>query len=52
MTKIALVGYDATTAGSHRLTVSYDGVNALNKIYEGWFICLKKITITNKDGDA
>ena len=31
-TKIALVGYDATTAGSHRLTVSYDGVNALNKI--------------------
>lgn len=30
--KIAITGYDAETEGTQRLTVSYDGVNALNKV--------------------
>lgn len=30
--KIAITGYDAEAEGTQRLTVSYDGVNALNKV--------------------
>ena len=30
--KVSVEGYDAETPGRQRLTVSYDGVNALNKI--------------------
>ena len=30
--KIAITGYDAEIAGTHRLTISYDGVNTVNKL--------------------
>ena len=30
--KIAITGYDAEIAGTHRLTISYDGINTVNKL--------------------